>query len=69
MTEAAIIVAGLELTVLILGTLGFRAFMAWLAQRERERLSSMAEARIEERFKVVDSKLLDLKNAGLARRT
>lgn len=73
MTDLSIAVAGLELTVLILGSLGYRAFMAWLAQREREHLSATDKAALEKRMTdrdlVVDGKLLELKNSALNRRT
>ncbi len=68
MSDASIVVAGLELTALILGSYAFRGFMAWLQQRERERFSATDKAELLAKLKEHESKLLELKNAGLSAR-
>lgn len=69
---AAILAAGIGAlaivafaTFAILGRFAHHGFIAWLEQRERERLSALDKAELLKKFEQVDGKLLELKNAPL----
>lgn len=59
MDVAALAVSGAA--VIVTGIVS-HAFHAWLAQRERERLSATDKAQLVTRLDGIDTRLLDLKN-------
>lgn len=56
-------------SVATLGALAHHGFLAWLQQRERERLSAIDKAELNKRMDAYEAKMLELKNIIAGTRT